>query len=145
VGGFPTFQMKAGSLEKPEQFVVVDDSHVPRRFHPQGQAHDDGPGGAGAVIFNSELVKKHATKEDPWALDWTKNNVAGGGAYKLESWQPGRRSSTRATTTGRAASCRRSAAIVQREIPSAGNRRALPRERRRRHQLRDAAQGPSSK
>src|SRR3546814_6858066 len=25
VGGFPTFQMKAGSLEKPEQFVVVDD------------------------------------------------------------------------------------------------------------------------
>src|SRR5262245_23912370 len=24
VGGFPTFQMKAGSLEKPEQFVVVD-------------------------------------------------------------------------------------------------------------------------
>ena len=26
VGGFPTFQMKAGSLEKPEQFVAVDDS-----------------------------------------------------------------------------------------------------------------------
>src|SRR5437899_11914982 len=25
VGGFPTFQMKAGSLEKPEQFVGVDD------------------------------------------------------------------------------------------------------------------------
>src|SRR5262249_23423196 len=25
VGGSPTFQMKAGSLEKPEQFVVVDD------------------------------------------------------------------------------------------------------------------------
>src|SRR5262249_21639341 len=25
VGGFPTFQMAAGSLQKPEQFVVVDD------------------------------------------------------------------------------------------------------------------------
>src|SRR5437660_10305786 len=25
VGGFPTFQMKAGSLEKPEQFVILDD------------------------------------------------------------------------------------------------------------------------
>ena len=25
VGGFPTFQMAAGSLEKPEQFVVVDE------------------------------------------------------------------------------------------------------------------------
>ena len=28
VGGFPTFQMGAGSLEKPEQFVVVDDHTV---------------------------------------------------------------------------------------------------------------------
>src|SRR5436305_7018956 len=28
VGGFPTFQMSAGSLEKPEQFVVVDDNTV---------------------------------------------------------------------------------------------------------------------
>ena len=26
VGGFPTFQMAAGSLEKPEQFVTVEDS-----------------------------------------------------------------------------------------------------------------------
>ena len=25
VGGFPTFQMSAGSLSKPEQFVAVDD------------------------------------------------------------------------------------------------------------------------
>jgi peptide/nickel transport system substrate-binding protein len=25
VGGFPTFQMAAGSLEKPEQFEVVDE------------------------------------------------------------------------------------------------------------------------
>ncbi len=28
VGGFPTFQMSAGSLTKPEQFVVVDDTTV---------------------------------------------------------------------------------------------------------------------
>src|ERR1700741_2683144 len=28
VGGFPTFQMGAGSLTKPEQFVVVDDDSV---------------------------------------------------------------------------------------------------------------------
>jgi len=29
VGGFPTFQMGAGSLTKAEQFVVVDDSTIP--------------------------------------------------------------------------------------------------------------------
>ncbi|MET0278954.1 MAG: ABC transporter substrate-binding protein, partial [Pseudorhodoplanes sp.] len=28
VGGFPTFQMGAGSMTKPEQFVVVDDNTV---------------------------------------------------------------------------------------------------------------------
>jgi len=28
VGGFPAFQMSAGSLTKPEQFVVVDDTTV---------------------------------------------------------------------------------------------------------------------
>jgi peptide/nickel transport system substrate-binding protein len=43
VGGFPTFQMKAGSLEKPEQFVVVDDCrrrrlHVSRRLPAKRQA-----------------------------------------------------------------------------------------------------------
>jgi peptide/nickel transport system substrate-binding protein len=30
VGGFPTFQMSAGSLTKPEQFVVVDDYFLKR-------------------------------------------------------------------------------------------------------------------
>ena len=28
VGGFPTFQMAAGSLQKPEQFVVLDDNTI---------------------------------------------------------------------------------------------------------------------
>src|SRR6202140_5630251 len=28
VGGFPTFQMSAGSLTKPEQFVIVDDNTI---------------------------------------------------------------------------------------------------------------------
>ncbi len=40
VGGFPTFQMKAGSLEKPEQFVVVDDHTFRIELPAQGQAHD---------------------------------------------------------------------------------------------------------
>jgi peptide/nickel transport system substrate-binding protein len=32
VGGFPTFQMAAGSLEKPEQFEVVDDHTFKVKF-----------------------------------------------------------------------------------------------------------------
>ena len=36
-------------------------------------------------VFNSELVKKNSTPQDPWGLAWTRNNVAGGSAYKVES------------------------------------------------------------
>ena len=49
VGGFPTFQMAAGSLEKPEQFVVVDDHTFTRQVPAQGQADDERPGRAGAL------------------------------------------------------------------------------------------------
>src|SRR3712207_9132655 len=35
VGGFPTFQMRAGSLEKPEQFVAVDDHTFRVDFLPR--------------------------------------------------------------------------------------------------------------
>ena len=38
-------------------------------------------------IYNSELCKKNATASDPWALEWTKNNCAGSGAYKVESFK----------------------------------------------------------
>src|SRR5260370_4871204 len=34
VGGFPTFQMGAGSLQKAEHFVAVDASTGPVRFFP---------------------------------------------------------------------------------------------------------------
>src|SRR5260221_8007259 len=37
VGGFPTFQMKAGSLEKPEQFVVVDERTLRVDFLRRGK------------------------------------------------------------------------------------------------------------
>ena len=34
-------------------------------------------------IINSELVKKNATEKDPWGLEYTKQNTAGSGAYKV--------------------------------------------------------------
>ena len=41
------------------------------------------------VIINSGLAKKHATDKDPWAMEWLKNNEAGGGAFRVEKWPPG--------------------------------------------------------
>jgi peptide/nickel transport system substrate-binding protein len=125
VGGFPTFQMKAGSLEKPEQFVVVD----PHTFRIDLARKDRHTMMDLAVpvpsILNSGLVQKHVTKEDPWGLAWTKNNVAGGGAYKVESWKPGQEIIYARNEDWKSGSMPKIRRVVLREIPSAGNRRAL--------------------
>jgi peptide/nickel transport system substrate-binding protein len=125
VGGFPTFQMKAGSLEKPEQFVVVDDHTFRVDFVRKDKLLMSDLAVPVPCIFNSALVKKHATEKDPWGLDWTKANVAGGGAYRVVSWKPGQEivyERYEGWKSGRMPKLRR---IIQREVPSAGNRRAL--------------------
>ena len=125
VGGFPTFQMKAGSLEKPEQFVVVDDYTFRVNFLRKDKLAMMDMAVPVPSIFNSELVKKHVTEKDPWGLDWTKANVAGGGAYKVESWKPGTETIFVRNDDWKSGPLPKIRRVIQREIPSAGNRRAL--------------------
>ena len=125
VGGFPTFQMKAGSLEKPEQFSVVDDYTFKVEFLRKDKLSMMDMAVPVPSIFNSELVKKNATPEDPWGLNWTKSNVAGGGAYKLESWKPGQEIIYARNDDWKSGKLPKIRRIIQRDIPSAGNRRAL--------------------
>jgi peptide/nickel transport system substrate-binding protein len=125
VGGFPTFQMKAGSIEKPEQFVVMDDHTFRVDFIRKDKLALMDLAVPVPSIFNSALVKKHATKEDPWGLNWTRNNVAGGGAYKVESWRPGQEIVFVRNEDWKSRPLPKIRRIVQREVPSAGNRRAL--------------------
>src|SRR3979490_1889307 len=80
VGGFPTFQMKTGSLEKPQQFVGGGDYNFPGGFLRKDKLTRMDLAVPVPGVFNSELVKKHAGEKDPWGMDWTKANVAGGGA-----------------------------------------------------------------
>ncbi len=89
VGGFPTVQMKAGTLLKPEQFVAVDDYTFRVDFVKKDRLTIPDLAVIVPGIYNSELLKKHATDKDPWALDYTKSNTAGSGAYKITSWKPG--------------------------------------------------------
>src|SRR6266571_1574733 len=125
VGGFPTFQMKAGSLEKPEQFVAVDDHTFRIDFIRKDNLTMRDLAVIVPCVMNSELVKKHTTDKDPWGLDYTKSNVAGSGAYKVASWQPGIEvvyERNDAWTSGPLPKVRR---VIWRMVPSAGNRRAL--------------------
>jgi len=125
VGGFPTFQMKAGSLEKPEQFVVVDDHTFRINFVRKDKMTMTDLAVPVPSIFNSALVKKHVTEKDPWGLEWTKSNVAGGGAYRVESWKPSQEIVYVRNDDWKSGPMPRMRRVIQRDVPSAGNRRAL--------------------
>src|SRR5450432_1827863 len=89
VGGFPTFQMSAGSLTKPEQFVVVDDNTVRVDFAKKDRLTIPDLAVIVPCVVNSELVKKNASEKDPWGLEYTKQQTAGSGAYKVTKWTAG--------------------------------------------------------
>ena len=125
VGGFPTFQMKAGSLEKPEQFTVVDDYTFKVTFLRKDKMTMPDIAVPVPVIMNSELARKHATPADPWAMEWVKSNDAGGGAYRLESWKPGTETVYARYDDWKSGPLPRLKRVIVREVPSAGNRRAL--------------------
>jgi peptide/nickel transport system substrate-binding protein len=125
VGGFPTFQMAAGSLEKPEQFEVVDDHTFRVKFLRRDKLTMNDLAVPVPCIFNSELVKKNVTPQDPWGLAWTRNNVAGGGAFKVEAFRPGQEIVYVRYDDWKSGPMPKLRRVIQREVPNAGNRRAL--------------------
>jgi peptide/nickel transport system substrate-binding protein len=125
VGGFPTFQMAAGSLEKPEQFEVVDDYTFRVKFLRRDKLTMNDLAVPVPCIFNSELVKKNATEKDPWGLAWTRNNTAGGGAFKVEAFRAGQEIIYVRNDDWKSGPLPKLRRIIQREVPNAGNRRAL--------------------
>jgi peptide/nickel transport system substrate-binding protein len=82
-------QFKTGSLTSPDQFVVVNEHTFkattprPDRFTLPNLALTY------PVIFNSKLARSHASDSDPWAAEWLKTNIAGGGPFKLDNFTPG--------------------------------------------------------
>src|SRR3954451_5153445 len=125
VGGFPRFQMKAGSLEKPEQFVVVDERTVRVDFIRKDRLTIPDLAVVVPCVLNSELVKKNAAPNDPWGLEYVKQNTVGSGAYRVAKWMPGTEvvfERNDKWTGGPLPKVRR---VIWRMVPSAGNRRAL--------------------
>jgi peptide/nickel transport system substrate-binding protein len=125
IGGFPTFQMSAGSLEKPEQFVVVDDHTFRVDYIRKDKMLLFNLAVVVPFVINSELAKKNATAEDPWAAAWLKNNEAGGGAYKVESWKPGAELILTRFDGWKSGPLPKIRRVIARDVPSAGTRRAM--------------------
>lgn len=121
----PASQMRAGGLEKPEQFVVVDARTI--RVDLAGRNPLALPDLAviQPSILNSALCRRNAAADDPWALNWVRTNAAGGGAYRLESWTPRQETVLVRNEAWRSGKLPAFKQVVIREIPSSGNRRAL--------------------
>ncbi|MDA9507678.1 ABC transporter substrate-binding protein [Bradyrhizobium sp. CCBAU 11386] len=125
VGGFPTFQMSAGSLTKPEQFVVVDDATVRVDFAKKDRLTIPDLAVIVPCIVNSELVKKNASEKDPWGLEYTKQQTAGSGAYKVTKWTAGTEVIMERNEDWVGGPLPKIKRVIWRMVPQAGNRRAL--------------------
>jgi len=117
--------MKAGSLEKPEQFVAVDDRTFRIDFLRKDKLTMPDLAIPVLAIMNSALAKSHATNKDPWAMDWLKTNEAGGGAFRIEKWTPGQKVIYQRFDEWKSGPLPKIQRVIWRMVPSAGNRRAL--------------------
>jgi peptide/nickel transport system substrate-binding protein len=125
VGGFPTFQMSAGSLTKPEQFVIVDDNTVRVDFAKKDRLTIPDLAVIVPCVVNSELVKKNASEKDPWGLEYTKQQTAGSGAYKVTKWTAGTEVILERNDGWVSGPLPKIKRVIWRMVPQAGNRRAL--------------------
>lgn len=125
VGGFPTVQMKAGGLVRPEQFIVIDDETFVVKLDKPSKLSIPDLAVPVPFIINAEVARANATKDDPWAMEYLHKNPAGSGAFKVIKWAPGEQlvyERNDAWVGGPLPSVKR---VILREVPSPATRRAL--------------------
>jgi peptide/nickel transport system substrate-binding protein len=124
IGGFATTQMNAGSLEKPEQFVALDDRTFRIDFLRKDKLTMPNLGVTIPFVFDSELAIRNSGG-DPWAKEWLKNNVAGSGAFRVEAWRPGTETILVRNDDWKSGTLPRLRRVIARDIASPSTRRAL--------------------
>ena len=124
IGGFATTQMAAGSLEKPEQFVAVDEKTFRIDFLRKDKLTMPDLGVTIPFVFDSETAKANSGG-DPLAKDYLKNNICGGGAFKVEAWRPGTETIYTRNDDWKNGPMPTLRRVIARDIPSPSTRRAL--------------------
>ncbi|MBX2854335.1 MAG: ABC transporter substrate-binding protein [Rhodobacteraceae bacterium] len=125
VGGFPSVQMKAGGLVRPDQFVAVDEETFVIKLDRASKLTIPDLAVPVPYIMNSVEAKANATEEDPWALEYLHQNPAGSGAYKVARWEQGEQlvyERNEDWVGGPLPAIKR---VIIREVPSPATRRAL--------------------
>ncbi|WP_458098155.1 ABC transporter substrate-binding protein [Roseomonas sp. WA12] len=124
IGGFATTQMAAGSLEKAEQFVAVDERTFRIDYLRRDKLTLPNLGVTIPFVIDSEMAVRNGGG-DPWAKDWLKNNAAGSGGFRVEAFRPGTETIYARNddwASGPRPQLRR---VIARDIPSPSTRRAL--------------------
>src|SRR3954466_3103341 len=88
-GGFPGGHRAANTLTEAKQFTAVDDHTFKITFDKANKLSLPDLAVPVPCIVNKKLALLHATPADPYAIEWTQRNDAGGGAFKVQSWKPG--------------------------------------------------------
>ena len=126
-GGFPTVQMEAGGLLRPDQFAAVDEETFTVTLDEPTKLALPDLAVPVPYILNSKLAKEHATADDPWAMEYVHKNTIGSGAFKVTRWDPGQqlvyeRFDGWVGGDGDLPPVQR---VIVREVPSPATRRAL--------------------
>lgn len=125
VGGFPTVQMQAGGLERPDQFAAVDAKTFTVTLDKPSKLSLPDLAVPVPFVLNSKIAKEHVTEADPWAMEYVHKNTIGSGAFKVVRWDPGQQlvyERNDLWTGGELPGAQR---VVVREVPSQATRRAL--------------------
>lgn len=125
LGGFPSVQMKAGSMTNPKQFIVVDDMTFQIALDEPSKLTLPDLAVPIPFIINSKVAKAHSTKDDPWATEYLHKTPAGSGAYKIERWDPGQQFIYIRNDNWNLGPKPGIKRVIVREVPSASTRRAL--------------------
>jgi peptide/nickel transport system substrate-binding protein len=82
-------QLLTGSLTSADQFKVIDPSTFEVTLPKPDKLALPNLATVYPIIINSKVAKANATADDPWAIAWLKEHIAGSGAYMIESFKPG--------------------------------------------------------
>jgi peptide/nickel transport system substrate-binding protein len=124
-GGFPAVQMAAGSLTDAKQFTAVDDHTFKITFDKANKLSLPDLAVPVPCVVNKKLALQHATSADPYAIEWTQRNDAGGGAFRVQSWKPGDQLILGRFDEWRSGPLPQLKKVVFRQVASPGTRRAL--------------------
>ena len=125
VGGFPSVQMKAGGLVRPEQFIAEDEETFVIKLDRPSKLTIPDLAVPVPYIINSAVALENATDDDPWALDYLHMNPAGSGAFKIARWTQGEQLVYERNDNWVGGPLPALKRVVIREVPSPATRRAL--------------------